>query len=84
MDTTRQRVKRETQLHKIIAALIDGRTISLFDSAEFEVSEMHTCICYVRKKIDAGLLPGWVMKDRWTTNENQIRYKEYWFERENG
>lgn len=84
MDTTRQRVKRETQLHKIIAALIDGRTISLFDSAEFEVSEMHTCFCIIRQKIRDGKITGYVMKDCWRTNENGIRYKEYWFEDEHG
>lgn len=80
MDTKKQAEKRQTQISKIIAAMKAGRHISLFDSAEFQVSEMHTCICYIRKYVTKGMIPGVKMCDKWCTNENDVRYKEYWFE----
>ena len=82
MDTPKQANKRQAAIRKIIGALIGGRHLSLYDDAEFEVSEMHTCFCNVRQKIRDGKISGYVMKDCWRTNENGIRYKEYWFENE--
>lgn len=82
MDTIKQANKRTAAICKIIGALIGGRHLSLYDDAEFEVSEMHTCFCNIRQKIRDGKITGYVMKDCWRTNENGIRYKEYWFEDE--
>lgn len=84
MDTIKQANKRTAAIRKIIGALIGGRHLSLYDDAEFEVSEMHTCFCIIRQKIRDGKITGYVMKDCWRTNENGIRYKEYWFEDEHG
>lgn len=78
MDTKTQRRKREAAIKKIISALKDGRTLSLYNDREFEVAEMHTVFCMIRKKINAGLIPGYTMKDEWRTNEYGIRYKIYW------
>ena len=83
MDTLKQANKRQAAIHKIIRALIGGRHLSLYNDSEFEVSEMHTCFCNIRQKIRDGKITGYVMKDVWRTNENGIRYKEYWFEDEN-
>lgn len=58
MDTPKQANKREAAIRKIIGALIGGRHLSLYDDAEFEVSEMHTCFCNVRQKSGMGKLPG--------------------------
>lgn len=80
MDTVKQREKRESAIRNIIAAMINGRTLSLYDSSEFEVAEMHTVFCKIRRKMDEGKIPGYIMGDAWRTNENGIRYKVYWFE----
>ncbi len=82
MDTYKQREKREAGIRKVIGALINGRILSLCHSREFEMSEMHTVFCNIRKQIENGQIKGYTMKDRWTTNENGIRYKEYWFEKD--
>lgn len=79
MDTIKQTVKRDAAMRKIIAALMDGRSLSVYDSAEFGVSEMHTCFCKIRQKIQDGKISGYEMWSAWNTNENGIRYKVYWF-----
>ena len=84
MDTKKQREKRNSAIRKIIGALVSGRSLSMYDSREFEVAEMHTCFCYIRKAVESGKIPGYVMKDEWRTNEDSIRYKVYWFEKVNG
>lgn len=81
MDTIKQAKKRTAAIREIIAALMSGRTLSLYNDAEFEVSEMHTCFCIIRRKIRDGKIAGVEMKDAWRTNENGIRYKVYWFEK---
>ena len=80
-DTTRQAAKRKASIGNIIEALKGGRHLSLYNDREFEVSEMHTCFCIIRQKIRDGKISGYAMKDAWRTNENGIRYKEYWFEK---
>lgn len=82
METQKQTTKRTAAIRRIIGALIGGRHLSLFDSSEFEVSEMHTCFCVIRKKIRDGKIPGYVMKDEWIIAPSGIRFKEYWFEDE--
>ena len=80
MDTKIQANKRTAAIRAIVVALICGRHLSMYDDAEFGVSEMHTCFCVIRQKIRDGKISGYVMKDCWRTNSNGIRYKEYWFE----
>ena len=80
MDTIRQAKKRESAIRKIVGALKGGRTLDLYNDREFEVAEFHTCICYIRKMLNRGQIPGYVLKDAWTQNEYGIRYKRYWFE----
>ena len=70
--------KSKTQ--KVLNAMISGRHISLVDSEEFELSQMHTAISKIRKRILHNSLP-YVMRDRWITiGENKIQCKEYWLE----
>ena len=81
-DTVIQAEKRRNAIGRIIGALKGGRHLSLKDSREFEVSQMHTCFCRIQKKIFEGKITGYIMKSRWLTDSNGIRYKEYWFEDE--
>ena len=70
--------KSKTQ--KVLDAMIAGRHISLVNSEEFELSQMHTAICQIRKRIKHNSLP-YVMRDRWITiGENKVQCKEYWLE----
>lgn len=70
----------ESKTQKVLNAMIAGRHISLIDSEEFELSQMHTAICQIRKRILHNSLP-FVMRDRWITiGENKVQYKEYWLE----
>ena len=70
--------KSKTQ--KVLNAMIAGRHISLVDSEEFQLSQMHTAICKIRKKILHNSLL-YVMRDRWLTiGKSEGRCKEYWLE----
>ena len=70
--------KSKTQ--KILNAMIAGRHISLVNSEEFALSQMHTAICKIRKRILHNSLP-YVMRDKWITiGENKVKCKEYWLE----
>lgn len=64
------------------AALMAGRRLSLYDSKEFELSEMHTVFAKIRASVYKGKFPGWVMCSKWCTTVDGIRYKQYWFERD--
>lgn len=69
-----------SKTQKVLNAMIAGRHISLVDSEEFQLSQMHTAICKIRKRILHNSLP-FVMRDRWITiGENKVQYKEYWLE----
>ena len=69
-----------SQTQKVLNAMITGRHISLVNSEEFELSQMHTAICKIRKKILHNSLP-YVMRDRWITiGKSEVRCKEYWLE----
>lgn len=60
--------------------MIAGRHISLVNSEEFQLSQMHTAISKIRKRILHNSLP-YVMRDRWITiGENKVQCKEYWLE----
>lgn len=62
------------------AMAYEGRHISIENSLEFAVSQMHTTICYIRKRIKEKSLP-YVMKDRWIESGRYgKKIKEYWLE----
>ena len=70
--------KSKTQ--KVLNAMIAGRHISLVDSAEFELSQMHTAICKIRKRLLHNSLP-YVIRDRWIyIGDSKVPCKEYWLE----
>ena len=71
---------QESKTQKVLNAMIAGRHISLVNSEEFALSQMHTAICKIRKRILHNSLP-YVMRDRWITiGENKVQCKEYWLE----
>lgn len=64
----------------IFNAMVSGRYISFLDSAEFEVSEMHTQMCQIRKDIEKKNLP-YELKSAWRsfgTHGKQCKY--YWLQ----
>ena len=70
----------KSKIQKVLNAMIAGRHISLLNSEEFQLSQMHTAICKIRKRIRHDSLP-YVMRDRWITiGENKVQCKEYWLE----
>ena len=72
-----------SKTQKVLNAMIAGRHISLVNSEEFELSQMHTAICKIRKRILHNSLP-FVMRDRWITiGESKVQCKEYWLELKN-
>lgn len=79
METKTQTDKRDVAIRRVIEALKEGRHLSVYDSAEFKASEMHTIFCKIRQKLWTGAVKGYVLKSEWRTNENGIRFKEYWF-----
>ena len=67
----------------IFNAMVEGRHISLADSKEFQVSQMHTQVCFIRKAIADKSLP-YEMQSRWINlGPNKRRVKEYWLELKN-
>lgn len=77
---TSQIVDRYSAQKAIFAALRKGRRISLLDSHEFNVSEMHTQICCIRKNIREKNMP-YELKSEWIfVGEGKRRIKEYWLE----
>lgn len=65
---------------RIFEALKAGRHISLENSSEFRVSEMHTQIHCIRARIERENLP-YVLCDRWVhIGALKRRVKEYWLE----
>lgn len=69
-----------SKTQKVLNAMIAGRHISLLNSEEFQLSQMHTAICKIRKRILHNSLP-FVMRDRWISiGDSDVRCKEYWLE----
>lgn len=69
-----------SKTQKVLNAMIAGRHISLINSEEFQLSQMHTAISKIRKRILHNSLP-YVMRDRWITiGKNKVQCKEYWLE----
>ena len=78
--TQRQIADRYNAKKAIFEAMLGGRKISLLDSVEFEVSQMHTQISSIRKDIEDKNLP-WVLKDEWMEFGNHgKKCKRYWLE----
>lgn len=78
-ETHEQIAKRYSAINAIFNAMTEGRHISLKDSQEFRVSQMHTYICIIRKRLLHN--DEYEMKDRWIETANGDRCKEYWLER---
>lgn len=79
--TSQQIADRYNAKKAVFEAMTQGRKVSFLDSREFEVSEMHTIICKIRKDIDSKSLP-WELKDQWISfGRHGKRCKEYWLER---
>ena len=78
--THKQIVDRYNAKQAIYEAMTKGRHISLEDSLEFAVSQMHTTICTIRQDLKKKSLP-YVMKDRWIdSGKYRKKIKEYWLE----
>lgn len=64
----------------VFAALMQGRRIDLTNASEFQLSQMHTTICRIRKDIDRKALPV-TLCDEWIRPADGRRpYKRYWIE----
>lgn len=79
--TSTQIEKGECGKRKVFNALLEGRTLSLLDSREFELSEFHTTITKIRKEIAVKLLP-YTLKSEWFEFAEGRRAKRYWIENE--
>ena len=78
--TSRQIADRYIAKKAIFDAMMNGRRISFLDSAEFEVSEMHTQMHCIRQDIEEKNLPV-VLKDEWMEfGRHGKRCKRYWLE----
>lgn len=82
--TSQQIADRYIAKQAIFNALKSGREISMLDSQEFEVSQMHTQITNIRAEIRDKNLP-YILKDRWITfGQHGKRCKAYTLEQVNG
>ena len=78
--TQKQIADRYIAKKAIFEAMVKGRRISFLDSAEFEVSEMHTQMHCIRQDIADKNLP-YVLKDEWMEfGKHGKRCKRYWIE----
>lgn len=78
--THKQIVDRYNAKKAVFEAMMNGRKISLLDSMEFEVSEMHTTIHYIRKEIEEKNFP-YILKDEWIEfGRHGKKCKRYWLE----
>lgn len=80
LSTSRQIADRYIAKKAIFAALMQGRRISLLNSKEFKVSEMHTQMHCIRTDIEDKALPV-ELNSRWIEcGTAGKRCKEYWLE----
>lgn len=83
-ESTSQVEKRYVARKAILSALLSGRRISLLDSAEFQVSQMHTQMHLIATK-DLLELPDYVLRSEWVPcGTAGARCKEYWLEKLEG
>ena len=84
MMTAQQIADRYIAKQAIFQALVEGRRLSLLNSKEFKVSEMHTQIHCIRRDIEDHNLP-YTLRDAWITcGLAGKRCKEYWLEDKEG
>lgn len=76
-ETPDQIAARYNARKAIFTAMTEGRRITIRDSREFRVSQMHTQICVIRQRIEEKGLP-WVMCSQWVDLSPGKRCKEYW------
>lgn len=75
-ETHEQIAERESAKMAIFQAMCNGREITLEDSKEFRVSQMHSQMCYIRKMIQKKNLP-FSLEGRWVETRNGKRIKAY-------
>lgn len=81
--THKQIVDRYNGKKAIFNAMVQGRHISLENSMEFAISQMHSQMCYIRKDIEDKNLP-YVLRSKWiASGKFGKRIKEYWLEKTN-
>lgn len=79
-ETAEQIEKRYIAKRAIFDAMTQGRHISLKDSREFRVSEMHTQMHCIARDLETN--PDWVLRSKWVKcGTAGARCKEYWLER---
>lgn len=78
--TNKQIADRYIAKRAIFNALMNGRRISFLDSAEFEVSEMHTQMHCIRKDIEEKQLPVELKADWMEFGRHGKKCKVYWLE----
>lgn len=76
--TSRQIADRYNAKKAVFEAMLGGRKINFFDSAEFKVSQMHTIICRIRKEIRRKNLPYTLCDEVFTFGPKNKRGKNYW------
>ena len=69
---------RYNTARRIVAALLDGETLSYLDAARFHTAEFHTRIVDARE-IVARHYPGYTFRSEWRRGKN-CNYKIYWLE----
>lgn len=78
--TSEQIADNYNAMKAVMNAMIAGRKISFMDSKEFKVSEMHTTICNIRKRIAVKNLPYILCDEVFYFGPKNKRAKKYWIE----
>ena len=66
------------QKKRIWAALLAGRVLSLENAGDFGTSQMHTCICKIRREIAAKHLPYTLCDEWYNPGDGRSKFKKYW------
>ena len=84
LSTSRQIADRYIAKKAIFDAMMQGRRISLLNSKEFKVSEMHTQMHCIKRDIADRNIP-YIVHDRWIPcGTAGKRCKEYWLTAKEG
>ncbi|MBQ2016594.1 MAG: hypothetical protein II207_06300 [Clostridia bacterium] len=73
-----QIAKRESAIKAVMQAMLSGRKVSYLDEKEFNVSQMHTTITKIRRKIEKKNLPYILCDEVFHVGENNTPSKKYW------
>lgn len=73
-----QIAKRESAIKAVMQAMIGGRKISFLDGEEFELTQMHTTITKIRRKIEQKNLPYIMCDEVFFVGKNNNPAKKYW------